>query len=239
MASFGMTYLCNEDSLLGTYTKEPHLPAQACVIWLHGLGADAHNMMGVAETFPSSSAPIRHVFIDAPIRPVTLNNHMPMRAWYDIVGLKESDRQDRDGILKSEQIIHDLIAQQEADGFSLKQIYLAGFSQGGAMALFAGLRSTLPLGGIISLSAYLPLKSECAAIPFKSVPIFMAMGERDQVVFPAWTQQSYEWLRSQDIHNISWKQYPMEHIICYEEIRDLSHWLNEQISLIPCDGDNE
>ena len=89
---------------VSVYLKEPDGPASACVIWMHGLGASAQDMMGLVDMFPSTSLPIRHVFVDAPVRPVTLNNRMPMRAWYNIVGLKLTDREDRDGILQSEQI---------------------------------------------------------------------------------------------------------------------------------------
>jgi len=218
------------------YVKEPNQPAQACVIWMHGLGSDAQNMMGVADVMPST-VPLRHVFVDAPVRPVTLNNHMPMRAWYNIVGLKLMDREDREGILQSEKMILDVITGQLAEGFTSKQIYLAGFSQGGAMALFIGLRSIAPLGGVIALSSYLPLISECEQALIPSTPIFMAMGEQDPIVLPSWTRQSYDWLLSQQFKHISWKQYPMEHIICIEEIRDLSHWLGEQVSLVTCGGE--
>lgn len=221
---------------MGIYLKEPDQPAQACVIWMHGLGADAQNMMGVVDVLPPT-VPVRHVFVDAPVRPVTLNNNMPMRAWYNIVGLKLTDREDRDGILQSEKMIHDVIASQLADGFTSKQIYLAGFSQGGAMALFVGLRAKAPLGGIITLSAYLPLVSECTNVHISTTPVFMAMGEHDPIVLPSWTRQSYDWLLSQDFKQVSWKQYPMEHMICIEEIRDLSRWLGDQVSSITCDGD--
>ncbi|MDP3705573.1 MAG: alpha/beta hydrolase [Legionellaceae bacterium] len=221
---------------MGLYFNEPEQPAQACVIWLHGLGADAQNMMGVVDALPTER-PIRHVFVDAPVRPVTLNNNMPMRAWYNIVGMKLTDREDRDGILQSEKMIQDVIASQLADGFTSKQIHLAGFSQGGAMALFIGLRSSVPLGGIIALSAYLPLVAECVNAGVDTTPIWMAMGEHDPVVLPSWTRQSFDWLISQKFKHTSLKSYPMEHMICLEEIRDLSSWLSDQISLITCDGD--
>jgi phospholipase/carboxylesterase len=144
--------------VLTTYIKESHQPAQACVIWLHGLGADAANMMGVADAFPESFLPIRHVFVDAPLRPVTLNNHMTMRAWYDITGLTLEDREDKEGILQSEQMILEIIAEQVSKGIALNQIYLAGFSQGGAIALFIAMRTRLQLAGVLALSSYLPLQ---------------------------------------------------------------------------------
>lgn len=210
---------------------------QACIIWLHGLGADAENMMSVAEALPPTDIAFRHVFMDAPIRPVTLNNHMPMRAWYDVTGLKLTDREDRNGILHSEKMVQDVISSQIAEGLSANQIFIAGFSQGGALALFVGLRTTLRLGGVISLSAYLPLVSECNQTPIKSLPTFIAMGEHDPIVLPSWTRQSYDWLVDNQYENVTWKQYPMQHTICIEEIKDISCWLKKQVSLITCDGD--
>lgn len=217
-----------------TYIQDPAQPPKACVIWLHGLGANAADLMGVAQVMTTQS-PVRHVFLDAPVRPVTLNNHMPMQAWYDIVGLTLSDREDRVGILQSEKQIQAEIIKQQAAGFAPEQIYIFGFSQGGAMALFVGLRSVLPLGGLGILSAYLPLRSECEPIYVASTPIFMAAGEFDQVVLPDWTKQSYEWVAKR-MQRVCWKQYPMEHVMSYDEIQDLSHWLDEQIALR---GDSE
>jgi phospholipase/carboxylesterase len=215
---------------LGIYIKKPEAAAKACVIWMHGLGADAKDMMGVADAFPSNMA-ISHVFIDAPVRPVTINNNIPMRAWYNIIGLKLTDREDKHGILDAEKIINEVVATQVKEGFTSQQIFLAGFSQGGAMALFTGLRSAQKLGGIISLSSYLPLISECENTKHTSTPIFMAMGEQDPVVLPAWTRKSFDWLSLKTFKKITWKQYPMEHSICIEEIKDIVNWLTEQVSL--------
>ncbi len=214
---------------MSSHIQDPHQPAKACIIWLHGLGANAADLMGVKTIF-SANTPVRHVFMNAPVRPVTLNNHMPMQAWYDITGLKASDREDRAGILQSEKHILDEIAQQQAAGFTPEQIYLFGFSQGGAMALVVGLRATLPLGGVAALSAYLPMRAECEPIYVPNTPIFMAAGENDMVVLPDWTRQSYEWIAKRMPH-VLWKQYPMEHVISYDEMKDLSHWFDEQVML--------
>lgn len=208
---------------------DPKQTAKACIIWLHGLGANAADLMGVTALF-TASTPVRHVFMNAPVRPVTLNNRMPMQAWYDIVGLKESDRDDRPGILESEKNILAEISAQQAAGFSPQNIYLFGFSQGGAMALVVGLRSVVPLGGIAALSSYLPLKAECEPIYVPTTPIFMAAGERDMVVFATWTRQSYEWIATR-MSSVCWKQYPMEHVISYDEMNDLSRWFDEQVRL--------
>ena len=225
---------------MNVYMKDSQQQAQACVLWMHGLGADANDMMGVADQLPLM-LPVRHVFIDAPVRPVTLNNHMPMRAWYDIVGLKLTDREDREGLMRSEDMIRQIIDNQLADGFKLNQIFLAGFSQGGAMALFTGLRSSAPLAGVITLSGYLPLSSECEqALANGSTPVFMAAGQFDPIVLPAWTKQSFDWLQSRGFQHVAWHEYPMEHSICAQEIRDLAGWLTMQISSIKsCNGVKE
>lgn len=215
--------------MLNTYTDEPQQPAQACVIWLHGLGSSGDNMRGVCQAFPPLTTPIRHVFVDAPVRPVTVNNHMMMPAWYDVTGLTLQDREDRVGILQSEQALDEIIAAQIARGMPANQIYLAGFSQGGAMALLIGLRTQYKLGGVLALSAYLPLQKECATSNHKSLPIFMAVGTADAVVVPAWTKLSYELVKSQGFTQIVWKEYAMEHMICMEEVMDIAQWLQTQI----------
>ena len=221
---------------MNVYIKEPQQPAQACVIWMHGLGADAQDMAGLAEQL-SVSAPIRHVFIDAPVRPVTLNNHMPMRAWYDIVGMKLTDREDREGILQSEGLIRQVIDAQMASGFASEQIFLAGFSQGGAMALFTGLQLTIPIAGIIALSAYLPLASECKIAIDPKTPIFAACGRHDPMVLPAWTQLAFDGLRQRGFQQIKFHEYAMAHAICADEITDLSQWLIKTVaSMTYCGG---
>ena len=217
---------------MNVYIKEPQQQAQACVIWMHGLGADAKDMAGLAEQLPLK-LPVRHVFIDAPVRPVTLNNNMSMRAWYDIVGMKLTDREDRDGLLRSEGMIQQIIENQITDGFKRDQIFLAGFSQGAAMALFTGLRSAAPLAGIISLSGYLPLSAECdTEFKHSSTPVFIAGGKFDPIVLPAWTKQSFDWVLSRGYQHVAWHEYPMEHSICAAEIRDIAGWLTTQISSI-------
>ena len=217
--------------LLNVYVKDPQQQAQACVIWMHGLGADAQDMMGLATELPLTVA-IRHVFIDAPVRPVTLNNHMPMRAWYDILGMKLTDREDSEGIKQSSTRIRQVIENQLAEGFVSEQIFLAGFSQGGAMALYTGLHSSIPLGGIIALSAYLPLASVCNIVLNLNTPLFVAGGLYDPLVLPAWTNQCVEVLRASGFRRIESREYPMEHTICVEEIRDIAQWLILQVTAI-------
>lgn len=214
---------------MNVYVKDPQQPAQACMIWMHGLGADANDMVGVANQL-RLTAPVRHVFMDAPVRNVTINNHMPMRAWYDIVGTTLTSREDREGILQSQGLIQNVINQQIEAGFQSSQIFLAGFSQGGAMALFSAVNSQAPLAGVIALSAYLPLFSECQSILHKETPVFMAEGRFDPIVLPDWTASACRWLRSSGFEHVAYHQYPMEHSICVEEIRDLVSWLNSKLS---------
>jgi phospholipase/carboxylesterase len=216
---------------LNVYIKDPHQQAKACVIWMHGLGADAQDMAHLAEQLPLT-VDIRHVFVDAPIRPVTMNNRMPMRAWYDILGLKISDREDREGVKASECLIREIIDQQVADGFETKKIFLAGFSQGGAMALYTGLHTTTPLAGVIALSSYLPLATECNIVLDQLTPLFIAGGSHDPVVRINWTKECADNLRLKGFDKIAWHEYPMDHSICMEEINDLSRWLNKQVHLI-------
>ncbi|KGP62475.1 carboxylesterase [Legionella norrlandica] len=209
--------------------KEPLEKAQACVIWMHGLGADSSDMMGLAEQLTIQDMALRHVFLDAPSIPVTLNGGMVMPAWYDIHGLELVDKEDKEGIEQSELLIRKIIDAQLNYGFKLHQIFLAGFSQGGAMALHTALHMSGRLGGIIALSAYLPLAKYNKPQMDKSTPIFMGAGQFDPLVLPKWTQQSKDWLLTKGYTEVSLYQYPMEHSICFEEIKDLSLWLNKQV----------
>ena len=223
--------------MLTTYVKDSHQPAQACIIWLHGLGAEAANMMGVREAIPDSILPLRHVFVDAPMRPVTLNNQMVMRAWYDITGLTLADREDKEGILDSEQRIAEIIATQVAQGFPRSKIFLAGFSQGGAVALFTAMRLREPLGGVLALSSYLPLHAECQLGHQFSLPIFMAAGRFDQVVSLDWTKLSYDFVKARGFKQVTWKEYAMEHSICLDELNDIGIWLKQHISAASKQGE--
>ncbi|NSL18412.1 dienelactone hydrolase family protein [Tatlockia micdadei] len=207
--------------------KKPQQQAHSCIIWMHGLGADASDMAGLAEQLRLDDLSLRHVFLDAPIRPVTLNNGMAMRAWYDIMGMKLTDREDSEGIQQSAKFIHEVIDSQIKDGFSSEQIYLAGFSQGGAMALYTALHMPTALAGVIALSAYLPLADKCRTDLTKTTPIFMAGGQYDPIVLPIWTKQTAEWLSAAG-YQVSMHNYLMEHSVCAEEINDLSHWLVAQ-----------
>ena len=205
---------------------------KACVIWMHGLGADASNMEGLAAQLDLPTAAIRHVFLNAPMRAVTINNGMHMRAWYDIGGSTIMDREDALGIAASQKQIVTAIDDQVNLGFSTHTIFLAGFSQGGAMALFSGLNFDRKLAGIIALSAYLPLLKHCDAAADKTTPIFLAYGHLDAIVQPTWTKQSSDWLKNRGYVNITMHDYTMEHSICREELTDLSSWLQQQVQRV-------
>lgn len=215
---------------MSVYVKEPKKPAQASVIWLHGLGADASDMVGVADQLMLGDLALRHVFIDAPTRPVTLNGGMDMPAWYDILGFELADREDKDGIEQSEALIRQVIDLQVRDGFQPYQIFLAGFSQGGAMAMHTALHTKNGLGGVISLSGYLPLAAITQPVLDPRTPFFMGAGQFDTVVLPKWTQHSKEWLLKHGYEQIAYHQYSMEHSICFDEIKDISIWLTHQIT---------
>lgn len=192
---------------------------------MHGLGADASDMKGLSMAPPIADLNLHHVCLDAPIRPVTLNSGMKMRAWYDIVGLQRSDREDKQGILDSEIEIRKVIDEQLAAGFLPGQIVLAGFSQGGAMALYTALHANLPLGGVISLSSYLPLFLECKSHLPKNTPFFLASGQFDSLVLPAFTRHTEQWLAASGYTEVTSCNYPMEHSICPKEVQDIAAWL--------------
>lgn len=211
------------------FINEPAGDADATIIWLHGLGADGKDFAGLVEEL---GLPVHHkvrfIFPNAPFANITINNGMLMRAWYDIYDFSLSDKEDADGIKASQKIIDDLIQQEIAKGIASERILLGGFSQGGAMSLYAGLKCNAPLGGIICLSAYLPLRStfvECETTANFKTPIFMAHGMFDPVVAYNLGQISHEILM-QKHYNVEWKSYPMEHTVCIEEIAAIGAFVN-------------
>ena len=215
------------DKALSVYMKESQGPARACIIWMHGLGADASDMAGLAEQL--SVTGVRHVFMNAPNRPVTINGGMMMPAWYDILGMQLVDRADTKGIAESEALIHSVMDSQLKDGFTADKIFLAGFSQGGAMALHTALNYSARLAGVIALSAYLPLGTSSTTVLDTNTPFFMGSGTFDPVVLPVWTKMSQDFIVSKGYKTLSYHEYPMEHSICLEELNDLNTWLSAQI----------
>jgi phospholipase/carboxylesterase len=208
----------------------PATPPSASVIWLHGLGADGTDFVPLVPELrlPDNVAP-RFVFPNAPVRPVTVNNGMSMPAWYDIYSFGVKDREDTAGIRASAAVVHGLIDRERAAGISATRIVLAGFSQGGAIALQAGLRYAQPLAGILALSTYLPLATtvatEAAAVN-RAIPILMCHGRQDPVVPLELAQRSFEALTAQG-YRPRLLEYSMEHTLCAEEVAAISQWLGQ------------
>lgn len=215
---------------MSVFVKDPSSSPKACIIWMHGLGADASDMAGLADQLGlDDTLAVRHLFIDAPLRPITLNNGMVMRAWYDIVSVDLCNQVDLAGIAHSTQLIQKLIESQLNEGLDASQIFLAGFSQGGVMAILAALQCDTRLGGVIALSSYLPMQETTKTLLDKHTPFFIALGLYDQLVLPKWTLISKEWLVENGYDRVTFNQYPMEHSICNEQVKDINRWLTQQI----------
>ena len=207
---------------------EPRAAADAAVVLLHGLGADGHDFESIVPELRLPPSPsIRWVFPHAPVRPVTINGGSRMRAWYDVVALDRRAREDEAGIRGSSQAVVDLVRRERERGIDASRVVLAGFSQGGALALFTALRSPERLGGVAGLSCYLPLAAtlEREAHPANAAaPVFMAHGSFDPLVSPALGAGSRDLLRSRG-YDVEWHEYPMPHSVCAQEVADLREWL--------------
>jgi len=203
------------------------------VIWLHGLGADGHDFEPIVpELVDPRWPPLRFVFPHAPVRPVTINGGMPMRAWYDIVGMEIAQRQDERGMRESIAQLEELIAHETARGIASDRILLAGFSQGGAIALACGVRHAQKLGGIIALSTYLPMAEKTAAeaaVANRTTPVFFAHGTFDPVVPLVLGEMSRNHLQELG-YAIGWHSYPMAHQVCAEEIADLRGFIGARLT---------
>ena len=203
---------------------------EAAVIWLHGLGADGHDFEPVVPELGLPAAPrVRFVFPHAPVQPVTINGGFRMRAWYDITN---DGRQDADGIRASQQRVEALIDRETARGVAPYRTILAGFSQGGAIALHTGLRYPTRLAGILALSTYLPLGDTLAAEAHpanRDVPIVMAHGTQDPLIPLARAAASRDALRALG-YPIEWHEYPMPHSVCAEEIAAIGAWLTRVLN---------
>ena len=199
----------------------------ATVIWMHGLGADGHDFEPIVpELELPASLPVRFIFPHAPVRKVTLNMGMAMRAWYDILELGGA-REDGEGLRMSQDSLEALIAAEEARGIAANRIVLAGFSQGGAVAFQTGLRHPQRLAGLMALSTYLPLAGTVEAESHEAnrdVPIFMAHGTEDPMISIGRALQSRKMLEALG-YAIEWHEYPMPHSVCPQEIADISDWL--------------
>jgi phospholipase/carboxylesterase len=213
--------------LLPAVVIEPVPPARASVIWLHGLGADGHDFESLIPHLGlPPAAGIRFIFPHAPHRPVTINGGMRMRAWYDISGAVPP-REDDAGIRASEQAVRSLIEREITAGIAPERILLAGFSQGGAIALHTGLRYPRRLAGILALSTYLPLADTLARETDpanRQLPILMAHGTEDGIIPLPRALQSRDLLTRLG-YAVEWHSYPMGHSVCTEEIADIAAWL--------------
>ena len=208
------------------------LDPEATIIWLHGLGADGHDFVPIVGELglPGDTA-FRFVFPHAPLRPITINNGMVMRGWYDIhempVDADKSERADRPGLEHASGIVSTLIEQENQRGITTDKLFLAGFSQGGAVALFAGLRYRQPLAGIIALSAYLPDSDSTEAERSSEnlgTPVFMAHGYHDPVIPVSAGRHSNRMLAAAG-YNVDWHTYDMPHSVHPDEIRDIARFI--------------
>jgi phospholipase/carboxylesterase len=205
----------------------------ASIIWMHGLGADGHDFEPIVPALrPRLPCATRFVFPHAPVRPVTLNGGYPMRAWYDIFGFDRQSRQDIEGIRATDVAICELIARENARGVANGRIVLAGFSQGGAMAVYTGARQAVALAGIMALSCYLlqpeRLAAEHTAASLQS-PIFMAHGNHDELLPVALGTQTRDLLQRTG-YSVTWHAYPMAHSVSPEEVDDIGGWLATVLS---------
>ena len=200
---------------------------QYSVIWLHGLGADGHDFVPMLDELKLPVA-VRFIFPHAPKIPVTINGGFVMRAWYDIADPAIDAQQDEAGIRASQAAIEALIAQEVARGIPAQHIFLAGFSQGGAIALHTALRLNDPLAGVLALSAYLPLAELAAEATCHATPIFMAHGRSDPVVPYALGIASRERLLELQCA-VEWHEYAMQHSVCAAELIDIQAWLTDRL----------
>ncbi len=209
---------------------------EACVLWLHGLGADGYDFEPIVPALDLVEAPgIRFVFPHAPRQPVTINGGMVMRAWYDVYALEGERREDEKGVRASQARLEALIAREKARGIPAAKLVLAGFSQGGAIALQTGLRHPERLAGIMALSTFLPLPATLAAEAHpanREVPIFMAHGTHDPLIPLARAARSRDRLAEAG-YRVEWHEYPMPHAVCDDEISDIAAWLRGTFGVKP------
>jgi len=220
-------------SLLPAVEHETAANPRFSIIWLHGLGADGHDFAPIVPELVDPAWPaLRFVFPHAPVQPVTINNGMSMRSWYDIVGFDLLARQDEAGVRASIAAVEALIAREHERGVPGERIVLAGFSQGGAIALAAGLCHANKLAGIVALSTYLPIAEVVARerhAANAATPIFQGHGSADPVVAMQRGIDSRDRLQALG-YAVDWHTYPMAHAVCAEEIADLRRWLGARLA---------
>lgn len=211
---------------------EPSQNADACVIWLHGLGADRYDFLPVAEALQHVLHSTRFVMPQAPTRAVTINGGYAMPSWYDILAMSPARAIDRAQLEASAQQVIELIETQRDSGIDPARIILAGFSQGGAVVLHtAFLRWHGPLGGVLALSTYAPTFSDEVQLPAsqRAIPVLCLHGRNDDVVLPAMGRAAHDYLQAQGVP-VTWKDYPMSHEVINEEIRAIALWLDSRLA---------
>jgi len=217
---------------LQTVDVETGPEPEASVIWMHGLGADAHDFEpAVPMLHLDSGRAVRFVFPNAPVRPVTINGGMQMRAWYDLVSATRDAPEDEVGIRASARAIEALIQRERDRGIAADQIVMAGFSMGGAMALFTALRYPEKLAGVLALSTYLPIAQVVTAEVSAAnvgLPIFMAHGQSDDVVQFNFARKSRQLLHQMG-YPVEWHEYPMAHSVIPEELQHVKEFLQRVI----------
>ncbi len=211
---------------------EPTHSADACVIWLHGLGADRYDFLPVAEILQQTLHSTRFMLPQAPTRAVTINGGYAMPSWYDILAMSPARAINREQLEASAQQVIDLIEAQRDGGIDPARIILAGFSQGGAVVLHtAYLRWHGPLGGVLALSTYAPTFSDEVQLPAakQQIPALCLHGRNDDVVLPTMGRAAHDYLHAQSVP-VTWKDYPMSHEVLNEEIRDIAVWLQATLT---------
>jgi len=206
------------------------------VIWMHGLGADGSDFEPIVPELGLAESPaVRFIFPNAPYRPVTCNGGYVMRAWYDIISLEPDSRQiDETGLLESREIVRQLIQREEKRGIPSQRIFLAGFSQGGAVAYLSALTHPEPLAGVIALSTYIPearLITEDLSAANRHIALFAAHGTDDDVVSITLGRQALALLEQCGLKP-AWHSYDIPHSVCIDEVRDIGTWLNARISVL-------
>lgn len=216
-----------------TLELDPGAAPRASIIVLHGLGADGTDFLPFADEIDLAAVgPVRWIFPRAPVMPVTINNGFAMRAWYDIYGFESERREDETGLRRSMAELHALLDKEISRGIAPERIVLAGFSQGCAMTLLAGLRYPQRLAGLVGMSGYLPLAAALAAERHPAnagTPIFLAHGRRDPVVAFDRALAARDALTALG-HRVEWHEYAMEHSVCAEEVADLQRWLRQALA---------
>ena len=209
----------------------PAKAEDACVIWLHGLGADRFDFLPVAEALQETLTTTRFVLPQAPTRAVTINGGYEMPSWYDILAMSPARAIDREQLEASADRVIELIEQQRASGIDASRIFLAGFSQGGAVVLHtAFLKWQGALGGVLALSTYAPTFSDALELSASQqrIPVLCLHGQYDDVVQNSMGRSAYEHLKGRGV-TVTWQEYPMEHEVLPEEIRDIGVWLSERL----------